>query len=277
MDMVNFRNTELILPKLRCVKCGSSDLKLDKDRSVIVCKNCGAEYRVIEDIPIMLPSEEFENDYNVRVFDENSERYDSWFEKRKGKLLYKMELDALKAILYGYTFHEGVEIGVGSGRFASKIGVRYGLDPSLSLLKIAIKRGITGVLGIGEITPFKSSAFDFVLIMFSICFLKDGIEAVKEASRILKENGLFAIGFIPKGSKWGDFYIEKGRKGGVFYKNIRLYSEEEIKDIALRNNLAFVKRVGTLTQRPSEKVYYEEPKEGKDDFSFVVHLYKKNP
>lgn len=111
--------------------------------------------------------------------------------------------------------------------------------------------------------------------MFSICFLKDSEKAIAETSRILKPNGFFAIGFIPRGSKWGDFYEEKGKQGGIFYKRIRLHTEDEIKEIASNYNFAFIKRVGTLTQPPSEDIKYEKPCEGEGDFSFVVHLYKK--
>jgi len=67
---------------------------------------------------------------SVRLFDRNWEKYENWFERHKNS--YSSELKALKkAKPDGF----GLEVGVGSGRFAFPLGVKLGIDPSKNMLR----------------------------------------------------------------------------------------------------------------------------------------------
>lgn len=71
------------------------------------------------------------------IFDRNWKKYDDWFEKHK--VIYLSELKALrKAIPEG----PGLEVGVGSGRFASLLKIKIGIDPSKNMLKFAKNEGL---------------------------------------------------------------------------------------------------------------------------------------
>jgi ubiquinone/menaquinone biosynthesis C-methylase UbiE len=48
---------------------------------------------------------------------------------------------------------KGLEIGVGTGRFAKILGMEYGIDPSERMLSIAKERGIKTFVGRGRIYP----------------------------------------------------------------------------------------------------------------------------
>ncbi len=61
---------------------------------------------------------------SAKVFDRNWKKYDSWFEKHKD--VYFSELKALKKVIPGGF---GLEVGVGSGRFANPLDVKMGIDP----------------------------------------------------------------------------------------------------------------------------------------------------
>ncbi len=54
------------------------------------------------------------------IFDKYNKKYDAWYDRNK--FAYLSELEAIKRVLpeKGY----GVEIGVGSGRFAAPLGTR---------------------------------------------------------------------------------------------------------------------------------------------------------
>src|SRR3972149_6201638 len=93
----------------------------------------------------------------AKVFDRNWEKYDNWFENHGD--IYSLELKALKK---GVPEGLGLEIGVGSGRFAQPLGAKIGVDPSRNMLKLAKKRSIQVILGTGENLPFKENTFDFV-------------------------------------------------------------------------------------------------------------------
>jgi hypothetical protein len=59
-------------------------------------------------------------------FEKYAQKYDEWFDKNK--FAYESELQAIKELLP--INKNGIEIGVGSGRFASPLGIKLGVDPS---------------------------------------------------------------------------------------------------------------------------------------------------
>jgi len=71
-------------------------------------------------------------------FDRYHERYDDWFNKHEK--VYESELKAVRDLLPSKG--KGIEIGVGSGRFAYPLSIGYGLDPSKKMLRLADERGI---------------------------------------------------------------------------------------------------------------------------------------
>ena len=74
--------------------------------------------------------------------------YDAWFEK-EGKLIFAIEVSAFHEVLPSLP-KPWLEVGVGSGRFARALGIETGVDPSIRLLGMARRRGITAFLGRGS-------------------------------------------------------------------------------------------------------------------------------
>src|SRR4030042_729611 len=117
------------------------------------------------------------------VFDKYALEYDRWFDENKE--VYHSELLALKEVIPANK--KGLEVGVGTGRFAEPLGVEFGVEPSDAMALIALKRKIKVTKGFAEKIPFKDNSFDFVLFVTTICFLDDISKAFKEANRVLKE------------------------------------------------------------------------------------------
>ncbi|WP_319507767.1 class I SAM-dependent methyltransferase [uncultured Methanolobus sp.] len=159
----------------------------------------------------------------IEPFERYTFRYENWFEENK--LIYESELRALQANIPPHT--RGLEIGVGSGRFAVPLDIRFGIDPSPKMTHIARRRGMQVLYGVAEKLPFADSSFDLVLMVTTICFLDNVEYAFKEVLRILTPGGCFIIGFIDKNSTLGREYQEK-KKENVFYKLATFYSAEEI-------------------------------------------------
>ena len=182
----------------------------------------------------------------MTVFDELSERYDRWYEE-EGKDLFKKELSLLKRAVG--SFGKGVEIGVGSGRFAEALGIEYGIDPSLNMLKIAKRRKIKAILGTGEELPLKSYAFDLVLIAFTLCFVKDPGKVIGESRRVMKDTGKLVIAFIPSEGKLGKSYRKMGEEGHPIYKEAKFISEEELREILHASGFNSIERLAvSLTE-----------------------------
>jgi len=158
-----------------------------------------------------------------RVFDEFAGEYDRWFDEHGG--VYEAQLRILRSALPWSG--KGLEVGVGSGRFAGPLGIRYGIDPSRGLLMRAKSRGIDVVLGEGEHLPYHPDTFDVVLMMTVICFLPNPPAVFRETLRVLMPGGTCTVGFIVRGGDiWERYRREKTK--GRFLQHARFLTQEEV-------------------------------------------------
>jgi len=199
----------------------------------------------------------------MSIFDKFYKKYDIWYEKNK--FAYLSELEAIKKVLPKRG--KGLEVGVGTGRFAAPLGIKFGIDPSRKMLEIAKKRGIEVKLGYGEKLPFKNSFFDYVAIIITLCFVKDPVKVLDEAKRVLKKNGKIIIGIINKDSFLGKFYQ---RKKSVFYKQARFFSVKEATSLLKKIGFIRFSYYHTLFKLPDKIDSIEKPKRGFNKGGFVV-------
>lgn len=157
------------------------------------------------------------------AFEANHRRYEDWFERNQAA--YVSELLALRTFLP--CEGDGLEIGVGSGRFAGPLGVQVGLDPSPAMLKYAERRGVKVVEGVAEDLPFSSGRFDYALLVTTICFLDSPDAMVAEARRVLRPGGRLVIGFIDRESPLGRAYATHQHES-VFYRDATFYSADDV-------------------------------------------------
>lgn len=160
---------------------------------------------------------------NAAPFEAHTDRYDRWFEENEDA--YQSELEALGRLLQ--TTGYGLEVGVGSGRFAGPLGVQVGVDPALQMLDYARQRGIDVVRGVAERLPFADDTFDTVLIVTTICFVDDVPRTLAEAARVLEPSGSIVIGYIDENSPLGQRYLEM-KETNPFYEEAVFVSTEEL-------------------------------------------------
>lgn len=201
--------------------------------------------------------------YKTFAFDDNANEYDRWYDGNKE--IYQSELLALKQVVPADK--RGLEVGVGTGRFAVPLGVRIGVEPSEAMSLIARQRGVKVKKGFAENLPFKDKSFDFVLFVTTICFLNDISKALKEAYRVLVKNGEIIIGLIDKNSYLGKRY-EEIKKGNKFYKNAKFYSVDEIVNLLKLSNFHNFSFYQTLINPNNKEV--ETPQKGYGKGSFVI-------
>ncbi|NOZ10031.1 MAG: class I SAM-dependent methyltransferase [Gammaproteobacteria bacterium] len=157
------------------------------------------------------------------AFDISVRDYDRWFEGHA--LEFELELKAIEA-LYPKS-GEGIEIGVGTGRFAGPLGIRIGIEPSAAMAALATRRGIKVIGGSAELLPLKNDCCDHVLMVTTVCFLESLEQAFAELYRVLRPGGCVVIGFIEKFSILGKKY-ERQRSISKFYKDASFHSVDEI-------------------------------------------------
>jgi len=157
-------------------------------------------------------------------FDQHGDRYDEWFETNRD--VYLAELEAIRRLIPSPTA-KGLEVGVGSGRFAAPLGIKIGVEPSEKMAAKAEKQGIRVFRGMAENLPFSDCEFDLVLMVTTICFVDDVLKSFTEAFRVLKPGGCIIVGFIDRESELGKQYNDR-RNTSSFYKDARFFSAQEV-------------------------------------------------
>jgi ubiquinone/menaquinone biosynthesis C-methylase UbiE len=199
----------------------------------------------------------------IESFEKYSKEYDEWFIKNQN--IYLAELNAIKELIPSGKY--GVEIGVGTGRFALPLEIIVGVEPSGKMAEISRKRGIQVYEGIAEQLPFNSVTFDFVLLVTIICFVDNLEESFKQAYRVLKNEGFIIVGFVDKESMLGKHYQLK-RKKTKFYKDATFYSAKEIIESLRKTN--FKNFIIRQTVFPSHTGRIDTVEDGYGKGSFVI-------
>ena len=199
----------------------------------------------------------------MNIFDHYYKRYDAWYDRNR--FAYLSELEAIRKVLPKRG--KGLEVGVGTGRFAAPAGITTGIDPSRRMIKIAQERGIDARLGVGEKLPFENASFDYVAIIITLCFVKAPLKVLQEAHRVLKKNGKIIIGIIDKDSFLGKFYH---KKNSVFYKKAIFFSVKELTDLIKSAGFHRFSYQQALFNFPDKIKLIEKPQEGFGKGAFVV-------
>jgi len=199
---------------------------------------------------------------SYKAFSKCVEEYDSWYDNN---ILFKSELAALGVL--GYPSNNSIEIGVGTGRFAQRLHIPFGLEPAKKAAMLAKDRGVNVVVGKAEDMPIKDKSFEWVYFIFSLCFVEDQKKAIKEAVRILKRGGKLVIGFVPKDSPWGKLYRKKGEKGHPLYKYANFFTPKQLDKWVCSLGLKEQETISSLIFLPEEEPYPKQPP--------VEHLVEK--
>jgi ubiquinone/menaquinone biosynthesis C-methylase UbiE len=201
----------------------------------------------------------------IKPFEENTEQYENWFERYHH--IYQSELSAIKKVIH--KGGRGIEIGVGTGRFAAPLGIKNGIDPSSKMGKIAKDRGISIINGIAEKLPYNNLQFDYALMVTTICFLDDIDAAFNEVNRILKQGGYFIIGFVDKDSSIGKSY-QQNKADSIFYKEATFYSVPEVIQYLKKTRFTDFKISQTIFKALDMITETEPVKQGYGEGSFIV-------
>lgn len=203
-------------------------------------------------------------------FDRYAEQYDMWFEKNR-----ELFLSEVKALHHFMPEGRGIEIGLGTGRFACQLGVKIGVEPSVAMGMIAQKRGIYVISGIAEELPVLPEVFDFAIFVTVLCFVNSIDRAFGEVYRILKSEGSVLIGMIDGGSVLGQEY-QRRKDNSPFYKDAVFQNVETVCRKLRAANFVEVQCVQTLFSEKGGDIEPEHCREGYGEGSFVVISAKKS-
>ena len=199
----------------------------------------------------------------MNIFDLYYKKYDAWYEKNR--FAYLSEIEVLKKVIPQEG--RGLEIGVGTGRFAAPLNITIGIDPSHNMLEIASQRGVNVRWGHGEDFVFLNDSFDYVAIIITICFVDDPLKVIQEAQRVLKRDGELVLGIIDKDSFLGRFYQTKK---SIFYKEAHFFSVQELVKLLKKVGFDGFTYYQTLFTLPDKVKSLQKPRKGFGKGGFVV-------
>jgi SAM-dependent methyltransferase len=201
----------------------------------------------------------------ILPFQEYTGQYENWFSDHRW--VYEAELRAVKALLPENG--RGLEVGVGTGRFAEPLGIKTGLEPSARMREIARHRGIKVLAGVAEDLPFGDDKFDLVLMVTTVCFLDDTHKAFREVHRVLANGSFFIAGIVDRNSLIGQKYL-KHQDESVFYNIATFFSVDEMTNIMRQTGFSDFMFRQTIFQKLSEIDDKEPIKSGYGEGSFVA-------
>lgn len=203
----------------------------------------------------------------IAPFEKHVAEYDEWFEKHP--FAYESELAALRQQLLSLPENlRGLEVGVGTGRYAAPLGIREGIEPSEEMAKRAVRRGVEVVNARAEKLPYRDIHFDFVLIV-TICHFDKVTEALAEAYRVLKPGGALILGFLERDGLIARAY-EARREQSIFYRHATFYSVKRVKDMLEKTGFKGLSFTQTLFGKLEDIDAIQDARPGYGEGSFVV-------
>lgn len=198
-------------------------------------------------------------------FDAHFDAYDEWFSRNPH--VYRSELKAVARFIPPKG--RGLEIGVGSGRFAEPLGIEVGVEPSQEMRRLARSRGISVFNAVAEKLPFAEERFDFALMVTTICFLDDIRKSFQEARRVLRNRGSFIIGFVDRDSPLGRIY-QRRKEENPFYREGTFYGCDEVISLLQSSGFEPPQVIQTVFGRLEEIHRVQDFRAGHGEGGFVV-------
>jgi ubiquinone/menaquinone biosynthesis C-methylase UbiE len=174
----------------------------------------------------------------MQTFDSFASQYDKWFETGLGKYVLETEMELTLKLAEPKQGEKVLDIGVGTGIFACEL-MRYGaditgIDVSDKMLEIAKSKGVGNVLiGNAESLDFADEAFDLVISITALEFIKNPEIAISEMVRVCKKGGRVVVGTLGSESCWASRRMKAAKEDPKsVFRDARFYSFDELKQMA---------------------------------------------
>lgn len=140
------------------------------------------------------------------VFDPAAAAYDQWYQTPLGRLVDRLEKEALLKHLPRLEGRLILEVGCGTGNIALELAQRgarvVGLDLSAPMLAAAQRKGfrlripLALVRARGEALPFAPQPFDGALSILALDFIPQREEVLAEMVRVVRPGGLVVLALL---------------------------------------------------------------------------------
>lgn len=208
------------------------------------------------------------------IFDRDIARsYDSWYRTDQGRAIDMSLEQLILALLEPRSGERVLDIGCGNGNHLlifARMGLNLcGIDASSHMIERAGKRlGHICVFkkGIAEDLPFEDNEFDLAVLINTLEFLDEPLQALREAGRVA--NRKVFVGVINSLSWSGLTKRIKGYLGDPLFRNATFYNLWQLKSLlqaaygnvplswaCIRTTPSFVKEKGLFNEKSGRPKY----------------------
>jgi len=224
-----------------CDLCGSDQEKLvDRPGNIVQCLKCGLRF-----VNPRLLQKDITQDY-----DRNYKHYSVWNKiNPQAELMYQSRFDFLDKFIKNGKI---LDVGAGRGEFLAKAKRKgtwecFGTETSKTVARFAKEKfGIAFSLGQLEEIKYPDKSFDVICLWHVLEHLPYPSRAIKEAERILKDNGFLFIA-VPNDSWFGRRH---------FFKNAL---KKTISHLPIKNKLKLKKMYPKFNEEPTKHLFYFTP------------------
>jgi ubiquinone/menaquinone biosynthesis C-methylase UbiE len=173
--------------------------------------------------------------------DRLSESYARWRSSPLGRITDALEQRLLFELLDSVAGKTLLDVGCGDGALASELARRgaivTGLDLDPAMIAAARRRAqaegtqLRLIAGRAERLPFGDAAFDCVLAVTVLCFVRDAERATAEMARVLKPGGQLVIGELGRWSLWAAYRRIRGWLGNSTWQAAMFRTIEDLRHL----------------------------------------------
>lgn len=182
--------------------------------------------------------------------------YRKWRASTLGRITDALERELILDQIGPASGWHVLDVGCGDGEFALELWKRgakvTGIDASPAMIGAARARAaqhgadIAFEVGTAQSLPFRSNAFDRVVAITVLCFVKDAASVLREMAWVLRPGGLVVIGELGKWSTWAAGRRFRGWLGSSLWGQAHFRTERELRALAREAGLVVNSSMGAI-------------------------------
>ncbi len=168
-----------------------------------------------------------------------NESYARWRSSSLGQITDRLEQQLLFQLVGPVAGQRLLDVGCGDGALASELARRgaivTALDADPAMVAAARQRSeiedtlLHVVEGQAQRLPFADAAFDRVVAVTTLCFVRDAKQAVVEMARVLKPGGRLVVGELGRWSFWAVHRRIRGWLGDPTWRTVAFRTALELR------------------------------------------------